>query len=741
MSPSIAEVILDDALEKSLDYAIPAEWNELTVGMRVEVPLRGRSAKGTVMALKEKSAFKNIKPLIRIASSQPVVSIELFKLALWISKYYCCPIGRVLKTILPPTIRDENKTHKMQLYVKPLLSQEKLKELCLSLRGKSSSQAKVIDLLLEKPKGLFLSEILERAAVSQSPVNTLAKKGVLQAQEVQVDRSPVFAHEFFPTKPKCLGKEQQIAYDAIVKTLGTFQPHLIHGITGSGKTEVYLQAIQETLNRGESIIYLVPEISLTSQTIERFKGRFGGEQIAILHHRLSDGERFDAWHRIRDGSAKIIIGARSAIFSPASRLGLIIVDEEHEATYKQSDESPKYHARDIAVVRAKLSSCPVILGSATPSLESYHNAQTGKYQLHTLLSRADRATMANVHIIDMKREFVKAKGYTLFSEPLIDGIRKRFEKGEQTLLFLNRRGYHTSAMCPSCSHVETCPHCDLSLTFHKGEAVLACHLCDFRKSSPRQCPGCGKDDSLKYKGVGTEMVEKSLHALLPDIRTLRLDADTTKHKGSHERLFKQFRSGKADVLIGTQMIAKGLHFPSISLVGVIGLDGSLSIPDFRASETVFQLLTQVAGRSGRGDIQGEVILQTHLPDHPIILHAANQDYPSFYAEEIEVRKIFSFPPFSHLVKCSFSGSDAHKCEKGAGAFRQTLIQTLPKGVEIHPVVPCGYAKIKNNYRFQCLIKTERLQTILGPLQMLRTQFGVGKGVRLSIDVDPLTTYF
>ncbi|NGX27725.1 MAG: hypothetical protein K940chlam6_01663, partial [Chlamydiae bacterium] len=421
---------------------------------------------------------------------------------------------------------------------------------------------------------------------------------------------------------------------------------------------VYLQAIAHILKQGMGILYLVPEIALTAQTIERFKGRFGGEQIAVLHYRLSDGERFDAWHKIRKGEAKIVIGARSAIFSPVCNLGLIIVDEEHESSFKQSEEAPKYHARDVAVMRAKFSSCPVVLGTATPSIESYTNALQGKYQLHRLSMRADNASLPKVTIIDMKQEFERAKGFTLFSEKLLKGIKERYAKGEQILLFLNRRGYHTTAICSACSHIEKCPHCDLPLTYHRREATLSCHLCDFRKPTPKSCPSCHADGPLKFKGAGTEMVERSLHALFPDIRTLRLDADTTRHKGSHEQIFKQFRSGKADVLIGTQMIAKGLHFPMVTLVGVLGLDGSLNIPDFRASENVFQLLTQVSGRSGRGELMGEVLIQTHLTKHNTILHAASGDFESFYAEEIETREMFGFPPFTHLVKFSFSGEEA-----------------------------------------------------------------------------------
>lgn len=736
-----AEVALDDALDHSLDYAIPDQMTDLKVGMRVEVPLRGGIAKGTIVCLKEVSSILKVKPINRLLSEEALIGSDLFQLARWMAKYYCAPLNKILKAFLPPSLRDEKTKHKTQSFIKSEISQDLLVKECEKLRQKSPSQAKVLDLLLQSPKGLFLTEILEKGEVSISPIQTLQKKKILKVQEIKIDRSPIFEHDFFPSQPKTLNEEQKRALHSIIESCKTFQTHLIHGVTGSGKTEVYLQAIAHVLQLGQGVIFLVPEIALTSQMIERFKGRFGNKQIAILHHRLSAGERFDAWHQIRSRNAKIVIGARSALFSPVPDLGLIIVDEEHEACYKQSDEAPKYQARDMAVLRGKEASCPVILGSATPSIESYTNALSGKYRLHVLKNRADFATLPKVTIVDMQKEFEKAKGFTLFSEPLIQGIKSRLEKGEQILLFLNRRGYHTSAQCPHCSYIASCPHCELGLTYHLSEKILACHLCDFRLEPPRSCPKCHADGPLKFKGAGTEKVEKALHALFPSVRTLRLDADTTKHKGSHERIFKEFRSGKADILVGTQMIAKGLHFPLITLVGVIGIDGAMNIPDFRASEHTFQLLTQVAGRSGRGELRGEVMIQTHLPDHPLMQIAAKQDFEAFYAEEIKIRKLFNFPPFTHLIKFTFTGKDPILCEEEAKAFRLSLIQHLPKEVEILPVVPCGYTKIKGNYRFQCLIKAPKIQAILTELEKIRTLFGKKKDLRLSIDVDPVSTFF
>lgn len=740
MPHAVAEVLLDRALERPLDYAIPDGFEEVEVGMRVEVPLRSGTAHGTISALKSTSAFQNLKPFLRLTHDEALVTPELFQLAAWISRYYVTPLNRVLKSVLPPPIRKEAR-HKTQTWVAPTVSRNEMQQLCEKLRSRSPAQVAILDQLLQSPKGMLLSELLEKSGVSRAPIKTLLKKGVVSEREEQIDRSPILEHAFFPVKPKVLTEEQQVTCDAIIETLGRFQPHLIHGVTGSGKTEVYLQIIKEALNRGLGVLYLVPEISLTSQTIERFKGRFGETKIAVLHHRLSDGEKHDTWHSIRNGEIPIVIGARSSLFSPFPNLGVIIVDEEHEAAYKQSDEVPKYHARDMAIVRGKLVGCPIVLGSATPSIESYANALKGKYTLHTLTRRPTASQLPDVTIVDMRSEFEKAGGFTLFSQLLLSKIEKRLKLGEQTLLFLNRRGYHTSATCPSCAHVIHCPHCEIALTYHKGEQILACHLCDHQIPTPRSCPSCNADGPLKFKGAGTELVQKSLHAIFPEIRTLRLDADTTRHKGSHEKIYKAFKSGKADVLIGTQMIAKGLHFPMVTLACVLNLDGSLNIPDFRASESVFQLLTQVAGRAGRGDLPGQVLIQTQLPDHPVIRQGADQDYLAFYKEEEEVRKLFAFPPQGNLIKCSFSGSVQADVEKSAGAFRKELLYKVGKEVELLPVVPCGYARIAGRFRHQFLIKTPRVLSVTHVLGQMRDRFKKKGDLRLSIDVDPLSTFF
>lgn len=736
----IAEVILDDALDQSLDYRIPEHLHgKVQTGSRVIVPIRKSPRQGTVIGFKMHSPFAKLQEIAEVISDKAHVTSELFHLAQWISSYYCTPLRKILKTILPASVRGKAKT-KEQWLIKSNLSANQIAELCDALRKSNASQAQVLDEILKAPKGILLSELLEKAQVSRSPIGTLIKKKILICQKTQIDRSVCIDADYFPTKAKTLNEEQNDALEKIKESLdeNRFEVRLIHGVTGSGKTELYLQAIEHALHLQKGVIFLVPEIALTSQMIERLKSRFQ-EKIAILHHRLSEGERHDTWHQIRDGKISIVIGARSAIFCPVHHLGLIIVDEEHEGSYKQTDEAPTYHARDVAVMRGKFLQATVLLGSATPSIESYYNAKKGKYQLSVLKHRADKAHLPVVNIVDMKAEFAKAKGFTLFSDALLEAIKKRIQIGEQAILFLNRRGYHTAQMCISCSHVLQCPHCDVNLTFHLGDNVLACHLCDYRLAPPpRECPQCKATESFKFKGAGTEMVERALHAIFPDVRTLRLDADTTRHKGSHDLLFKQFRSGKADVLIGTQMIAKGLHFPQVTLVGVLNADGSLQIPDFRASETAFQLLTQVAGRSGRGALTGEVIIQTHLPDHSVIDLAKAQNYEQFFEQEIAVRQLFQYPPFSHLVKITFSGKDKTPVQSAAFAFRDQLIQELPSSFEILPVVPCGHAKLKGDYRFQFIIKAEKMGQLLAVLKKKTLK---ENDLRLSIDVDPLSTFF
>jgi len=724
--PRVAAVVLDSAIDRLLEYAIPDNLaGKIEPGVRVQVPVRKTLKAGTVFSLKTSSEF-SLQPIAALSSEKPLISKELFHLAIWMSRYYATPLRKIFRLFLPPAVR-RGMEEKKQLFVRPLLSRASLAELCAS--EKSHAQRQILDVLLKHPKGILLSQLLEEAGVSRSPIKALSEKKALSLETLAIDRCPLADQDFFPTQAKTLLPEQQASLDKI--TFNGFETHLLLGVTGSGKTEVYLQAIEKTLGLGKSALFLVPEIALTSQTVERLRARFE-TKVALLHHQLSDGMRRDAWHKIQKRETPLVVGPRSALFSPLPNLGLIIVDEEHEPSYKQTDESPCYHARDVAVMRGKLEKAVVILGSATPSLESYQNALQGKYILSRLNTRPASAILPEVKIVDMRSD--SEKGHALFSDPLLTEIEKRLKIGEQSLLFLNRRGFHSAHLCKACSHVIGCPHCSTALTYHKGDNRLSCHLCRFELAPPpRQCPKCGSSDSLKFRGAGTEQVEKALHAIFPEIRTLRLDGDTTRHRGSHEKFFKQFRAGKADVLIGTQMIAKGLHFPSVTLVGVLNADSALQIPDFRSAEVVFQLLTQVAGRSGRGALPGLVLIQTRLPDHPVIQNAAAQDYQAFSTSELETRRLFHYPPFCRLLKLIFSGPDEQEALQYAEKVRSHLIGYLPSSYEIGPAIACGHARIQDNFRFQLVVKGNTIPIL--------QEMPKHPKIRLLVDPDPTSIYF
>lgn len=727
-------VHLDQALSKPLDYKVPQNLaNFIAIGMRVEVPLRLKTAQATVVEVKTHSNVPNPKEICKIIQSTPQLSENQWKLAHWMSRYYVTPLQKVLRCFIPMHAKQQTK-EKSYVFLKLAKSHEEALLAIEKLKDKQPSQAQVLQALLGHPRGVFLTDLLEKN-ICQSSIQTLIKKNWIQKEHKILSEDLLLEEDFFPTKEKNLNTEQKACLEEICKDIekSTFASHLIFGVTGSGKTEIYLQAIRKTLQTGKSAMMLVPEVALTSQTIERFRSRFS-EKIAILHHRRSQGEKNQAWLDLREGKTQILIGARSAIFAPIQNLGLIIVDEEHDSSYKQGDDMPCYQGRDVAVMRGYFENCPVLLGSATPSIESYYNAQTGKYKLHILKTRATNASLPKISIVNMKTVWERNSGFTHFCPQLLQAIKTKMEKGEQTLLLLNRRGYHRMQVCKACLSYLKCPHCDISLTFHKQENHLKCHICDYTIPPATNCPSCNAEQSLEYKGFGTEHVERSLHAVLPGVRTLRMDKDTTTKKNSHEELFQQFRAHKADVLIGTQMIAKGFHFQSVSLVGILYLDASLMIPDFRSPENVFQLLMQTSGRAGRADIPGEVYLQTNMPDHPIIQLAQAQDYHAFYQEQILERQMFGYPPFCHLVKICVSAADADKAQKLAEDTKTYLQKNLPKNAQIFPVTTAGHPKMKDQYRFQILIKIDKILSIADILKKIDHK-------SIKIDIDPSSTFF
>src|SRR3984893_12863148 len=644
-------VVIDRAIYRELDYLVPETLVErVDVGSRLRVPFRDKTALATVVALLDQSDASGIRPIEAVVGESPILSPPLLELGKWMSTYYCCPIATVMRSLLPQAVRRAEVGWKKQLFVQPARKIE-IDEVA-QLRRRAPRQAELLAAIAHLDGPVRAAEFLRKVAMDNQTLRALVKRGFAELREEAVERDPHSEEQFIATTNLELNAEQRIALEMIAKAVAapeSAQPILLHGVTGSGKTEIYLQAIATAVANGRSAIVLVPEIALTPQTVERFKGRFANvpDAVAVLHSHLSVGERHDEWHKIHSGRARIVIGARSAVFAPLKNLGLIIVDEEHETTYKQ-EEAPRYHARDVAVVRAKMEKCAVVLGSATPSLESYHNAITGKYKLDTLTQRVDEQKMPLMRIVDLRQERRKEKAAAILSEKLRAAITARLEKREQTILFLNRRGFSTSLLCSNCGEARDCPNCSVALTFHRGAARLSCHLCGHTAAVPKKCPACSQD-ALIYAGFGTEKVEANVTQIFPKATVRRMDADSMSRKDAYRETLQAFRSGKIDILVGTQMIAKGLHFPNVTLVGIINADLALHMPDFRAGERTFQLLTQVAGRAGRGETPGEVFVQTYTPFSPSIQFARHHDFGGYFQQELEFRERCDFPPFKHAV--------------------------------------------------------------------------------------------
>src|SRR2546429_3657666 len=600
-------VIIDRAIHRELDYLVPETLaDRVGVGSRVRVPFRDKSTLATVVAALDHSDAESIRPIEAVIGEAPILSEQLLELARWISAYYCCPIETVMRSLLPQVIRRAEVGWKKQLFVRPArkIDNEEIEK----LRKRAPRQAELLEAIAQLEGAMRAADLLRHTSLDNQTLRALVRRGLAELHEEAAVRDPHADEQFIATSNLALNDEQSLALKRITQALDSpedARPILLHGVTGSGKTEIYLQAIRAALERGRSAIVLVPEISLTPQTVEGFKGRFAETQdaVAVLHSHLSEGERHDEWHKIHSGRARIAIGPRSAVFAPLKSLGLIVVDEEHENTYKQ-EEAPRYHARDVAVVRAKIEKCVVVLGSATPSLESYHNATTGKYRLATLTQRVDEKQMPLMRVVDLRQERRKERAIAILSGKLRAAIADRLEKREQTILFLNRRGFSTSLLCSNCGEARNCPNCSVALTFHRHVARMDWHLCGHTAAVPRKCPECGKD-ALIYAGFGTEKVESTVSQFFPKANVRRMEADSMTRKEAYRETLRNFRTGKIDILVGTQMIAKGLHFPNVTLVGIINADLALHLPDFRAGERTFQLLTQVAGRAGRWETSGE----------------------------------------------------------------------------------------------------------------------------------------
>src|SRR6266481_3782164 len=686
MHSKFARVIIDRAIRRELDYAVP-EWLRARVGVgtRVRVPFRDRRALATVVALLEETKAKGIREIEAVIGDGPTLSEPLLELARWIANYYCCPIEAVMRSLLPQVIRRAEVGWKKQQFIE--IGSTVTGETMETLRRRAPRQAELLEELRKANEPIPVAEILRRLSLNVSTLRALAKRDLVTITARAVARDPHAGEQFIPGPELLLNAEQTAAFAMIVRAISSSEkakPILLHGVTGSGKTEIYLQAIRETLKQNRTAIVLVPEISLTPQTVESFKSRFSESQddVAVLHSHLSEGERHDEWHKVHSGRARIVIGARSAVFAPLKNLGLIVVDEEHETSYKQ-EEAPRYHARDVAVVRAKIERAVVLLGSATPSLESYHNTLTKKYELASLTQRVDHCQMPLIRIVDLRQERRKEKKAAILSEKLSQAIADRLQKREQAILFLNRRGFSTSLLCSNCGEVRNCPNCSVALTFHRHPAVagrLSCHLCGHTAAVPKKCPACGKD-TLIYAGFGTERVESTVAQIFPKAVVRRMDADSMTRKDAYRETLRNFRTGKIDILVGTQMIAKGLHFPNVTLVGIINADLALHLPDFRAGERTFQLLTQVAGRAGRGETPGEVFVQTYTPFSPSIQFARHHDFAGYFQQELEFRERCDFPPFKHAVLITVRSAHEGRAKLSAETLKRRLSQALAYSAE------------------------------------------------------------
>ena len=735
--PKYARVLVDDSAGKAFDYELPeAVAAVLQPGSRVRVPVRTRTALATVIELLEETDAPGVKPISEVVSAEPILSPLLLRLGEWMADYYCCSLEAAMKSVLPNVIRKAEIGHQTRLLARlaRAIDEEELEK----IRRKAPLQAAALVFLGEAVEPVSLTDLAEKCDASHTVVQALVKKGLVVTESAKVERDPFGDETFVHAAPLAMNPEQTAVFDRVRQAIEQAgetapKPILLHGVTGSGKTEIYLQAIQLVLERGQSAIMLVPEISLTPQTVERFKSRFAATQheVAVLHSHLSEGERHDEWHKIREGRARIVIGARSAIFAPCARLGLVVVDEEHENTYKQ-EETPRYHGRDLAVLRASMEKCAILLGSATPSLESLHNVQTGKYELLRMIARVDDKKMPFIRVIDLRME--SKKHGAILSERLITTIQDRLTKREQTILFLNRRGFSTSLVCEKCGHVCECPNCSVALTFHRAVARIVCHICGYQAVAPVKCPEC-RDPGIKYSGTGTEKVEDAVGRLFPTAVVKRMDADVMQRRDAYRETLQAFRTGKIDILVGTQMIAKGLHFPNVTLVGIVNADLGLHLPDFRAGERTFQLLTQVAGRAGRGDVEGEVFVQSFTPFSPSIQHARHHDFDGFWEQEIEFRRQWDYPPFTHLVLIIIRSAHQQRAGFSAETLHRRLKEALPAGTTLSEPAPAPLEKSHGSYRFHLMLRTRSIQRLSRHLRAVLDKLTFPEDVFVTVDVD------
>ena len=745
----VAEVIINRGakkLNRTFDYNIPKELEELIlVGSKVLVPFGngGKLTEAFVVGLKETSAFE-VKDIAKLEENLTDKQIALAK---WMAKRYFCNVSDCIKLMLTPGTRNKNKEKRIQdktincVYLKKEI--EEIEFEIQTEKIKSDKQKKVLNFVKDN-EGATVPEIEMFTDCARGIVNTLVKNGYLEIIEKKVERNPLLGRDCEKTYKLKLTEEQEIAYKSVEEAIDKeeYKQFLLYGVTGSGKTEVYLQLIEKVLNIGKNAIVLVPEISLTPQMLDRFISRFGKNEIAILHSKLSIGERHDEWERIREKKARIVIGARSAIFAPIENIGIIIIDEEHDSSYK-SETNPRYNAKEIAKVLAKENQAPLVLGSATPDMTTFYNATNEdafgntKIQLLTLTKRANQSSLPKVEIIDLKQELANGNR-SMLSMELYNSIEENLKQKRQTILFLNRRGYSTFIMCRNCGYTVKCPNCNISMTYHSYERKLKCHYCGHEENIVTVCPEC-HSDKIRYFGTGTQKLEQEIHKQFPEASTIRMDIDTVTKKNSHEIILNTFKNENIDILIGTQMVVKGHHFPNVTLVGVIAADSSLNIDDYRANERTFQILTQVAGRAGRENLPGKVVIQTYNPDNFSIICAQKQNYDLFYETEIALREQLKYPPFCDIILIGLNSYQEAEIKNVSSKIYQYLEKRLNKEeFKVLRPMPCPIDKIQNRYRWRIIIKgkmTEEANEILNACLKEIYQENI-KDTRIAIDINP-----
>ncbi|MBN2879378.1 MAG: primosomal protein N' [Clostridia bacterium] len=706
----IAEIIVDEAhadIDRVFDYYIQADCENISAGSRVLVPFGRRKIEGYVIKLKDTTDVpKNkMKSILKVLDEYPVFTEKQLELAQWMKQQYSCLLIYALRVMLPSPVRGGSASAKQQKYAEINFDLKIADEIIETLKN-SKKQKQIIEYLLEKGEDIPLSQINSDLGESSGSIKLLREKKLINITEKRIYRKPMGTMEDKQDKRFVHTSAQKAAIEKILNNKTGNKKFIIHGITGSGKTEVYMHLCSKMLSEGKGVIILVPEISLTPQMVSSFRARFK-EEGAVLHSRLSAGERLDEWQRIHSGEARIVIGARSAVFAPVASIGLIVVDEEHETSYK-SETQPRYDAVEVAQYRCAQHDAVLLLGSATPTVSRYYQAINGEYNLLSLPERVGDAELPETRIVDMREEF-KAKNMSIISRKLKAELEACIDKGEKAILFLNRRGYSTHVSCRDCGYVVKCEHCDVTMTYHMTDSRLRCHYCGMEIKPPSICPECGSK-YIKYFGGGTQKVAEEAQKLFPKAEVIRMDADTTNKKTSHYDILSEFEKEGAKILVGTQMITKGLDFHDVTLVGVIAADMSLYASDYRATERTFQLVSQVAGRAGRGSRKGSVVIQTYDPDNFSIIHASNHDYEAFYAEEIKMRQIMLYPPFAYYSRWVFLSED----EEGAKYEAENAFKKMREYLEANPdaaasvismdIAPTLYVKIKGKYRYQLLIK-------------------------------------